>query len=183
MPRLAPPERPHTTVLLVGHYDPPTLDYSRAIEAIRAAGYQYVWLCPISSGNAEKDRRVSAMTEILGIELGRDKKDWAVCLTGIQKNFDGVGVRQWYERRFPGRKFLVAYLSSDPQSEGVPVVIGNVSKSTEWEPIYVPKHLSCQVDVGKRIAGGGDEHRSFTPLVWNYIKRHGLYAANATKER
>jgi hypothetical protein len=167
------------TAMLVGHYDPPSLDYVRAIEGLRADGYSTVFLCPVSSGHKDHDKHVMAMAGILSVQASAPV---VLCSVGLDKGLDGAAIRLWLEKRHPEMEFKIAFLSSDPQGEGTPIVIGNISKSSTHEPIYIPRHLSCQVDVVKKIGAGGDESRSFPPLIWNYIRKHDLYMSKEAKD-
>jgi hypothetical protein len=174
-----PPNKSEFTAMLVGHYDPPTLDYVRAVEALRADGYGTVYSCPVSSGNKEHDAHVRAMTSILSMESSVG--NIVLCSVGLDKGLSASDMRLWLEKKYPNSRFRVAFLASDPQPDGVPIVIGNISKNLH-DPIYIPRHLSCQEGIVERIAAGRDESRGFTALVWNYIRRHGLYVPKEEKK-
>ena len=167
-PRLLPamtdapePKDGDCIVLLVGDYDPPTLDYFRAIEALcKSKGIEGVWVCPV--GSEDKQRVVSLATSFYADASSTISRRLTCCTVGLDKGFSPEDLCKWCQSKYPTLKFKVALLK-DVSFAGED---GGVVKVSKFLRIG---------DVRDRIAEGSDESRSFTAGTWSLIQARRYY--------
>jgi nicotinic acid mononucleotide adenylyltransferase len=158
--------------LLVGNYDPPTMDYYRAIEALLSfGGIKNVWLCPLKANDD-----IWAMTNSLAVDFCVNGRPLTACLL---KNKTPTDYAAWARKRYPELNFTIASVEKEEQDseKTIFVKIGNeaVTTSQQVDVLVVDKFVPMPIDLKDRIKGGSDEARCFIPAIWNYIQKHKLY--------
>lgn len=147
-------------VLLVGDYDPPTMDYLRAIEALQLEkGVDHVWACPVKSEDKERAR---LLTMSFCAEVASRKKPVTCCTVGLDRDLDPDGLASWCRQRYATFRFETVSVS-DVKFAG-----------EEGDGVKVSKFLRVG-DVRDRIGSGYDESRSFTPGTWSLIQARKYY--------
>lgn len=159
--------------LLVGSYDPATLDYLRAAEALLARpDVQHVWITPIGSSSDAK-----AMASSLSIEISTvTRRPAAFCSVGLDKKIvEPEVLAGWCRSKYPTLKFDLASIDV-PTKSGFWIKFAS-QQATDGElrrVVALDKHLPAG-DVVTRIRGGSDESRWFTPAIWGIIQNRRLY--------
>lgn len=157
-----------SVVLLVGDYDPPTMDYVRAIQSLLSGkGVEGVWACPIRPPDKQ---RSSALTMAFCSDMAPAVKGKLTCCTvGLDKWLDADGLLSWCQSKYPTLKFKVASMDG---SSGMPVVFAG--EDSRGDVVKVTKFLRVgQID--GRIAVGSDESRSCPAGVWSLIQSRRYY--------
>ena len=150
-----------SVVLLVGDYDPPTMDYSRAIEALcKSKGVEGVWACPV--GSEDKQRAISLATAFCADMSSTISRGLTCCTAGLDRSLTPEGLHEWCSKRYPTLKFKVASLKEVSFA------------GEEGGVIKVAKFLRVG-NVRDRIASGSDESRSFTAGTWSLIQARKYY--------
>lgn len=165
-------------VVLVGSFDPPTMDHWRAVEALLARpDVKHVWLAPLHGENNDK---VMSMTMLLATDLAAGHKQPTVCTVALDKKLtDTKELMSWIRGRYTANPFRLAAISPDAVEDSYPtikVAFGPGAGTTgSTESVVLDKFLPVPADVKARIQGGSDESRNFPAPVWEYIQRHKLY--------
>lgn len=164
--------------LLVGSFDPPTMDYQRAVEALKARPeIKHVWLCPISGA---ADEHVKAMGQMLAIHMSSSASRCSYCTISLDMKMDAVKTMEWVRARFPYFNFRFASLAPDfhpDTQQSFQVHLGSAGLVPEGAtPVVADKFVAAPGDMKIRIGASLDESRHFAIPVWNYIKKNGLYA-------
>lgn len=163
-----------TIALLVGKFDPPSIDHYRCIDAILSANLaNRIWVCPLGND----DEHVRAMAALICTEATQPGRLVSLCSVALDKGLESPDeLRIWCERKFKNR-FILGFLDSElKRSTGIAVVVGNkVAIENGNAQIVLPKFLPVHEDIKSRIKNGRDERKSFIPSVWNYIQKNKLY--------
>lgn len=169
--------------LLLGSFDPPTLDHERAVGALLSySGIESVWVCPSFGSNADHVRNM-CQAFCLGMSAGG--KQVAACTVGLDKKInDRLCVAEWISSKFRTYSFRTAYVA--PLDVGIDVdgamcvQIGNACSpvSSGQVAIKLDKFIPVRQDLKESIRAGNDEGRSVPLGVWAYIQNHKLYRDN-----
>jgi hypothetical protein len=159
--------------LLVGDYDPPHMDYFRAIDALFASGSS-VWMCPLFT-TRQAAGRARVLATILSVDfMSATRKQPSCCLIGLDKEMRAAGaVLEWCRTYYPLLSFKLASFGND----------GNVAirfaMRTATPPgsevLFLDKFVPVHAGLRAAIGAGQDESRNFTPGVWSCIQKRKLY--------
>jgi hypothetical protein len=171
-----------TVGLLIGDYDPPTLDYNRAAETLSSMrDIGQTWLCPVSSGDDVQNATIANMLTILSADMSSSGKTMSACTVALNKGATSPkDVLTLCRCMFPYLKFKAALIGSQAflqlpeedffvfrfasedraSSTGTPIVLGKFARAGSTKA---------------SIAAGRDESHKFCPAVWSYIKSKGIY--------
>ena len=193
-----------TIGLLVGRYDPPALDHSKAAEVLASTkGISQVWLCPLQftvpedgwPGIAEHAQHVRNMCTILATDLSSAGLPVAACTVALDNKTQPAmnevcQVLAACRSKFPYYKFRAALVVggvgiSDrpppptPQYEDLEedTLIFKFAGDdpTARRGIPVVVRYAPPQDLWLKLMAGRDESRHFCEPVWNYIQSHGIY--------
>ena len=189
-----------TIGLLVGRYDPPTLDHSRAAEVLSTTrGISQVWLCPLQfdvpqdcwPGIAEHQQHVRNMCTILAMDMSSAGKPVAACTVAldnkVQPCMNRVGaVLETCRKKFPYYKFRPALVVSatgiadyyeEQEEDALIFKFAGDDPSVKRGIPVVLRYAPTPAETLNRIMAGMDESRHFCKPVWDYIQSHNLCCA------
>ena len=161
-------------ILLVGDYDPPHVEYSRAMDALFGRpGISSVWACPLWSPGTNIGR-VRDMGAMFCAEYASGTKRMPTLFTvALDLRLAAVGdVLKWCNVHYPSLGFTTASLS--PAIPGCDVIIAFAGSPASKGTMLLGKFLPVG-DVKGRIRQGSDESRSFMGNVWAYVQENRLY--------
>lgn len=182
IPRASVPEPKggEHVALLMGPFDPPTMDHVRAIEALlKQDGVNHVWICPLAS--SPETGRVKDMCVALCMELMFTGKRASICTIALDKGWkDPQLLVNWFKKSRPDLGMRPAYVApSDPVIEAensIAVVVGSpleVPLGTTVVPM--PSYVPVRKDIRESIGAGHDEARNLPKSVWAYVQKNRLY--------
>jgi len=165
-----------TIILFADCFDPPTLDHSRAAEALLLLHSHWLWLCPLPPIEPKHAEHVRNMTSVLTFDLKRV----STCTVALDKRVGVDGLLEWAQKRFPKNKFVVASMREAVFSRKTTTLCVKFGSQEGVVPpggtiVPLDKYLPTPADVKQRIASGSDESRHFVRPVWDYIQKRRLY--------
>ena len=162
--------------LLVGDYDPPTMDACRAAEALLAkSGIDGVWLCPLSGSNSIHARN---MASLLCTHFSASGRQVSLCSVALDKNMEPAMLSKWCRQRFPALRFRLASVQPmevQDSERTLFMVFGSGKAPHGADGVSLGKFAAVPSDIKERIARGEDRARDFVLAVWAYIQKNRLY--------
>lgn len=167
-----------TVAVLVGRFDPPTMEHVRAIDALSSySGVGHVWICPLSGKN---DAHVRNMSSMLCSDFAANGKHVSYCTAALDKSIsDPKLALAWIRERFAYLNFRMASTNPDYGIDtektfyiafgpGAVTPAGSIG-------IVLENYLPVPADIEARIRAGQDESRAIVAPIWRYIQKHRLY--------
>lgn len=163
--------------LLVGGFDPPTIDHARAVEALLALpDIKHVWVAPRARGaKGTGSDHVRAMATMFCADMMTSTRAQVTCCTaGLDKGIESPAALLTLCRvKFPYLRFTLAAVA--PDQEGDIVVSLRNQPSGKNRVIRLDDFLPATDGIHARIADGRDESRNICAPVWRYIQTHRLW--------
>jgi len=174
------PESGDLIVVLVGDYDPPTMAYYRAIEALfKRPEVNHVWVSPSRSKIASFSWE---MASILALDFAVNKKQIGQCLLNDKSPNEIIS---WLRnnKRYSDKKFRLASVD-DPLADSeitycIKLGIKGDTSPEGVELITLEEYAPIPMDFKERIKAGSDESRIFIPAIWSFIQKNKLYRGDA----
>lgn len=165
-------------VLLVGDYDPASLDYARAAEALsERKGVDQVWLAPLA--NRARPEHVQNMCTMLALDVTASSgRQVGCCTVALSKRYDTPDeLVRWCRNAYPDVLFRVARIDGNATADDTAVIFANEEGSVAdaRDVVSLREYLRQPADLRERIAAGRDASRSMPDPVWRYVQQYRLY--------